>query len=685
MLFVLIKNTFCLQMDQYGYLPFQVPTGNVPDPNSSASESTTDTSESKTQYLRYPKPPYSYQGLAIMAIQLSPRKELPLAEILISISKMFPFFRSSYTGWKASVRHTLSKYDCFVREDKLAGVWRVDLGRVQPSVFRRQETAMARQCNYAFELHKELRLPRVELPNETKNMPTSKFDSSSDSSVSSSPVSPEIVVDCSPEKLDHITPSAPSIQNSNSMTDSCKRQSSETTGMPQVDRTSASSHTAQRDAYTCTPPSLYRSYLTTDCQSKSPVWPMSDTYQPPSIIPSSNTSIQHSSPSSLSMHAAINAFFAGTGQDITNTSDRSMPQLSPMWKTSTHQHRANDEDSYFMPDLSPVWKSMNQPTTTKSSTCDATRREQPVISPPLVFADLSTPVETSTPAKKKTNTILYLPSRASTYDQLKNLYMDDDLLGTHSNQRERLDLDSTSEPSPQIQLSPAAIPQPISCVYQSPEIDDTERHRTDQSQPQLYDQQEVLQQRQDVTSQSTTASAPQQFPSCQFQHETYGTVNAPSKVQKRKRATTADRKSAKRRKQNNRQPSQDNSQANALDNLQRLCQNYNFISRPYCPSPVSHVYPPTPPTPFIYPQQQPSYVNTSYSPMTFPGYWNAPAYPYHMYPYMPQDTAVTQNQYGYYGYQNYYTQSAQAYATQSPDMNPVDLSLSHWNNAPTSS
>lgn len=36
-------------------------------------------------------------------------------QILKEISTLFPFFKGNYKGWRDSVRHNLSSYDCFVK------------------------------------------------------------------------------------------------------------------------------------------------------------------------------------------------------------------------------------------------------------------------------------------------------------------------------------------------------------------------------------------------------------------------------------------------------------------------------------------------------------------------------------------------------------------------------------------
>ena len=47
----------------------------------------------KKPYKRWPKPPYPYAGMAIIAIQQSPKGKLTLSEIISAISEMFTYFR----------------------------------------------------------------------------------------------------------------------------------------------------------------------------------------------------------------------------------------------------------------------------------------------------------------------------------------------------------------------------------------------------------------------------------------------------------------------------------------------------------------------------------------------------------------------------------------------------------------
>ncbi|XP_051909701.1 forkhead box protein H1 [Hippocampus zosterae] len=111
----------------------------------------------KKNYQRYPKPPYSYLAMIAMVIQRSPEKKLTLAEILKEISTLFPFFKGNYKGWRDSVRHNLSSYDCFVKVLKdpnkpqgKGNFWAVELSCVPLELLKRQNTAVSRQDETIF-------------------------------------------------------------------------------------------------------------------------------------------------------------------------------------------------------------------------------------------------------------------------------------------------------------------------------------------------------------------------------------------------------------------------------------------------------------------------------------------------------------------------------------------------------
>ncbi|KAJ8276882.1 hypothetical protein GJAV_G00068960 [Gymnothorax javanicus] len=111
----------------------------------------------KKNYQRYPKPPYSYLAMIAMVIQNSPEKKLTLSQILKEISTLFPFFKGNYKGWRDSVRHNLSSYDCFVKVLKDPGkpqgkgnFWVVEVSRIPLELLKRQNTAVSRQDETVF-------------------------------------------------------------------------------------------------------------------------------------------------------------------------------------------------------------------------------------------------------------------------------------------------------------------------------------------------------------------------------------------------------------------------------------------------------------------------------------------------------------------------------------------------------
>ncbi|XP_053624651.1 forkhead box protein F2-like isoform X1 [Plodia interpunctella] len=104
---------------------------------------------------RQEKPPFSYIALIVMAIRHSPNKQLTLSEIYAYLQQRFPFFRSSYQGWKNSVRHNLSLNECFVKLPKGLGrpgkghYWTIDPSSefmFEEGSFRRRPRGFRRKC-----------------------------------------------------------------------------------------------------------------------------------------------------------------------------------------------------------------------------------------------------------------------------------------------------------------------------------------------------------------------------------------------------------------------------------------------------------------------------------------------------------------------------------------------------------
>ena len=104
---------------------------------------------------RQEKPPYSYIALIVMAIQNSPGRKLTLAEIYAYLQQRFAFFRTSYQGWKNSVRHNLSLNECFVKLPKGLGrpgkghYWTIDPAsefQFEEGSFRRRPRGFRRKC-----------------------------------------------------------------------------------------------------------------------------------------------------------------------------------------------------------------------------------------------------------------------------------------------------------------------------------------------------------------------------------------------------------------------------------------------------------------------------------------------------------------------------------------------------------
>ena len=67
----------------------------------------------RRKYDRANKPPYPYAGLITLAILSSPEKKMRLNQIIDRMIEMFPMMRSGRSKWNHSIRHNLSKWNCF--------------------------------------------------------------------------------------------------------------------------------------------------------------------------------------------------------------------------------------------------------------------------------------------------------------------------------------------------------------------------------------------------------------------------------------------------------------------------------------------------------------------------------------------------------------------------------------------
>lgn len=132
-----------------------------------------------SNYQRHPKPPYPYTGMIIHAITSAPEKCLTLSGINHRLEEMFDFFKGPYKGWKDSVRHNLSHNACFVKggrctePESKGNLWYVDISKAPINCFKLQDTPVARQGNWAQELHIQLGLAEIPIPSKKPTSPVS--------------------------------------------------------------------------------------------------------------------------------------------------------------------------------------------------------------------------------------------------------------------------------------------------------------------------------------------------------------------------------------------------------------------------------------------------------------------------------------------------------------------------------
>ncbi|KAK0457723.1 uncharacterized protein EV420DRAFT_1748470 [Desarmillaria tabescens] len=96
-------------------------TAPIPGPEDRNKESITPLSDSVPSR---EKPDIPYVAIIKQAILSSPDRRLSLSEIYDWIITVYPFFSSTTTSWKNTIRHTLSSYQCFRNEAH--GIWAID-------------------------------------------------------------------------------------------------------------------------------------------------------------------------------------------------------------------------------------------------------------------------------------------------------------------------------------------------------------------------------------------------------------------------------------------------------------------------------------------------------------------------------------------------------------------------------
>jgi len=109
------------------------------------------------RYKRYSKPPFSYVALIVLAIASSKNKRLQLSQILARIAEMFPFFRGQYQGWRDSIRHNLSQFECFIKTLKnpfkphsKGNYWSVDIQAIPHELLLCQNTQVSRGAGHRY-------------------------------------------------------------------------------------------------------------------------------------------------------------------------------------------------------------------------------------------------------------------------------------------------------------------------------------------------------------------------------------------------------------------------------------------------------------------------------------------------------------------------------------------------------
>ncbi|CAG2228903.1 unnamed protein product [Mytilus edulis] len=141
---------------------------------------------------RLPKPPYSYTGMIVLAIDNQPDKTITTSVLFDFLRTLFPFFCTAYTGWKHTVRKTLSINRCFECIDRIhhgGKVWTVVFAKVPRDVFLLQKNNIVDSGSWAPTLYQHLNLKEIALPANnicTESIPHSSMSECSFSAITTS-------------------------------------------------------------------------------------------------------------------------------------------------------------------------------------------------------------------------------------------------------------------------------------------------------------------------------------------------------------------------------------------------------------------------------------------------------------------------------------------------------------------
>ena len=116
---------------------------------------------------RFPKPPYTYSGMAAMAIMLSDSKALTPEDIFTTLENMFFYFRRPYKGWKGTIRNILHSKSHFVADqldNQKLTKWSVDLDLAPAHLFSKQMHSTYHIADpyhsYSSDLYVQIQVPK---------------------------------------------------------------------------------------------------------------------------------------------------------------------------------------------------------------------------------------------------------------------------------------------------------------------------------------------------------------------------------------------------------------------------------------------------------------------------------------------------------------------------------------------